>query len=107
MNHQKEQHWEEFLSSLDEHTVWTAARYKLNGQSFDKFIPPIKADGNTLTDPESQADAFHQAFTQASADADLSDIPDTQYPQPHPNLQIREEHLAAALDRMQSGKAAD
>ncbi|KAE8217039.1 hypothetical protein CF319_g8779 [Tilletia indica] len=70
-------------------------------------MPPIKSDGNTLTDPESQADALHTAFTQASADADLADISNSSYPVPFPELQIRQEHLTAALDRMQSSKAAD
>ncbi|KAE8237316.1 hypothetical protein A4X13_0g8833 [Tilletia indica] len=54
-----------------------------------------------------QADAFHQAFTQASADADLSDLATATYPSPFPDLQIRQEHLTAALDRMQNSKAAD
>ncbi|CAD6927641.1 unnamed protein product [Tilletia controversa] len=107
IKHHKAQHWDEFLESVDDRTIWTAAKYKMAGQQFDRFVPPISSDNGLCASPEDQAQAFHKAFTQASAPANLSDTRAASYPTPLPDLAIRTEHLSAALERMSPSRTAD
>ncbi|KAE8183794.1 hypothetical protein CF335_g8216, partial [Tilletia laevis] len=44
IKHHKAQHWDAFLESVDDRTIWTAAKYKLAGQQFDRYVPPIRSE---------------------------------------------------------------
>ena len=102
----KRQHWQDFLASLDDTTLFTASRYATKEQG-PCFIPPLlRPDGTQATTPMDQSHLFCDTFFSPPQDPDLTDIhPGHAYPAHlhfHP-LQITE--LDDQLKRMAPNKA--
>jgi hypothetical protein len=80
----KRQHWQDFLASLDDSTLFTASHYATKEQA-PHFIPPLECPNGSLASvPTDQANLFHDVFFSPPQEPDLSDIhPGRAYPVSH------------------------
>ena len=87
MNECKWETWQKFVSKADERSIWKVNKY-LNSTPINTFIPTL--EGEVATN-EQKANTLKKFFFPPPPPADLSDIPDANYPDPmsmNPNITI-------------------
>ena len=97
----KERTWRQFVEDADERTIWTVKKY-LDSMPTPYYIPTI----NSATSNEEKAAEFQANFFPPPPQADLSDVPNSVYPQAVPcEIKITMTQLERAVNRTAANKA--
>src|SRR6266496_5809780 len=102
MNECKWETWQKFVSKADERSIWKINKY-LNSTPINTFIPTL--EGEVATNQQ-KINTLKKIFFPSPPPADLSDIPDTNYPDPmsmNPNITITQ--VKQAIDKLAPNKA--
>ena len=102
LNDSKRATWQKFVGEADEHSIWKVNEY-LNSTPTNTYIPTLEGGAATNTQ---KTETLSRTFFPPPPLADLSDIPDTIYPDPVPtNLTITATQVKRAIEKLAPNKA--
>src|SRR5204863_3969244 len=102
MNKCKRDTWQKFVSEADEYDIWKVNNY-LNTTPINTFIPTIEGEAAMN---EQKTNTLKKIFFPPPPPADLSDIPNTNYPNSiTTNLNITITQVKQAIDKLPPNKA--
>jgi hypothetical protein len=104
---QTRRHWKEWLEDATECTVWQAHKYA-NQHSADTTasrVPDLETTDGTARSNADKCDAFKKQFFPEPPPADLSDINDSEYPDPTPSPDVEEAEVRKVIDKLPPLKA--
>jgi len=102
MNECKWETWQKFITKADKRSIWKVNKY-LNSTPINTFIPTLEGE---VTTNEQKMNTLKKIFFPSPPPADLSDIPNTSYPDPMPmNLNIIITQIKQAIDKPAPNKA--
>ena len=94
--------WQKFISKADERDIWIVNKY-LNSIPTNTYIPTLEGKAATNTQ---KTETLSKTFFPSPPSADLSDIPNTNYPEPvRTNLNITSIQVKRAIEKLAPNKA--
>lgn len=107
MDKAKSDHWEEFLETISEKSVWTAHRYTSDApvDISATRIPNLRYNGTTFKSNKEKSDLFKTTLFPDPPQANLRDIDEFDYPEPLADVSISETEVRSVLNDLPAFKA--